>query len=379
MLTLLGVGQVQNSVIREFITTWRTTTSNETITIPTNGNGYNYDITTSDGQTFTNVTGNQVITFAVAGDYDVRISGDFPSIFINNGYLNKDKIIDIKQWGSIAWGSFQNSFFGCSNLVSSFTDAPNLKNVTNARRMFSDATSFNNDLSAWDVSNVTDMQEMFDNASSFTSDLSAWNVSSVTRMTRMFDNALLFNSDLSAWNLSSSTNTSFMFTNAESFTSDLSSWNVSSVTNMRNMFQNALLFNSDLSSWNVSSVIVFGSMFDNASSFTSDLSSWNISNANNMTDMFSNITLSTLNYDAILVGWEAILQSFYPNGSGYTPTISISFGNSQYTGGGSAETARASLISNFNWTITDGGEAPEFLLESDNGFLLQEDGSKMII
>jgi hypothetical protein len=39
-----------------FITTWRTTTTNETITIPTAGRGYNYNIITSDGQEFTGVT-----------------------------------------------------------------------------------------------------------------------------------------------------------------------------------------------------------------------------------------------------------------------------------------------------------------------------------
>jgi hypothetical protein len=50
-----------------------------------------------------------------------------------------------------------------------------------------------------------------------------------------------------------------------------------------------------------------------------------------------------------------VLDTTFPGGAGYTPTISISFGGSQYTGGGAAATARASLINNFNWTITDGG------------------------
>ena len=78
-----------------FITTWRTTSANETITIPTDeGSGYNYDISTSDGQTFTGVTGNQAITFATAGDYDVSISGDFPRIYINNNATNKVKLIN---------------------------------------------------------------------------------------------------------------------------------------------------------------------------------------------------------------------------------------------------------------------------------------------
>jgi len=74
-----------------------------------------------------------------------------------------------------------------------------------------------------------------------------------------------------------------------------------------------------------------------------------------MLSMFVNITLSTTNYDAILIYWENELQTAFPNGVGYTPTISITFGGSQYTGGGTAATARASLINNFNWTIIDGG------------------------
>ena len=39
-------------------------------------------------------------------------------------------------------------------------------------------SSFNGDLSSWDVSNVTSMVRMFAQASSFNGDLSSWNVSS---------------------------------------------------------------------------------------------------------------------------------------------------------------------------------------------------------
>ena len=49
-------------------------------------------------------------------------------------------------------------------------------------RMFNGATSFNGDLSAWDVSAVTNMISMFYNANAFNGDLSAWDVSAVTDM-----------------------------------------------------------------------------------------------------------------------------------------------------------------------------------------------------
>ena len=57
--------------------------------------------------------------------------------------------------------------------------------------MFSWATAFNADISAWDTSSVTDMAQMFDGFSemSFNADISAWDTSSVTDMDRMFSNA----------------------------------------------------------------------------------------------------------------------------------------------------------------------------------------------
>lgn len=286
----------------EFVTTWRTTTASETITIPTVGTGYNYDIVTSDGQTFTGETGDKTITFATAGDYDVRISGDFPRIYFNNGG-DKDKLIDIKQWGNIAWTSMSAAFYGCSNLVGSFTDAPDLSSVTNMSLMFYGASSFNQNIGSWDVSSVNNMYGMFYGASSFNQPLN-WDVSNVTSMSRMFYSA-------------------------SSFDQPIGNWDVSSVTNMSDMFRWATSFNQPLN--------------------------WDVSSVTNMFAMFNSVTLSTTNYDSILVDWEAYLQAAFPGGTGYTPTISISFGGSKYTLGSAAATARQSLIDNFNWTIVDGG------------------------
>ena len=123
------------------------------------------------------------------------------------------------------------------------------------------------------------------------------------------------------------------------------------------MLRNQTNYNEDLSSWNVSNVTDMANTFFGSTSFDQNLSYWDIANVTNFTNFSRNITFSTSNYDAILIGWEATLQAAFPNGSGYTPSISINFGNSEYTGGGAAATARASLINNFNWTITDGGIA----------------------
>ncbi|WP_205959915.1 BspA family leucine-rich repeat surface protein [Flammeovirga aprica] len=163
-------------------------------------------------------------------------------------------IKDVAQWGSSKFESFYETFANCEKL-NSFTahDTPDLTSVTYMASMFSGATSFNGDLSEWEVSSVTDMTAMFSEATSFNGDLSSWEVSSVTDMTSMFSGATSFNGDLSEWEVSSVTDMTSMFSGATSFNGDLSSWDVSSVTSMYKMFSNSGLstenYDNLLSSW----------------------------------------------------------------------------------------------------------------------------------
>ena len=138
------------------------TSAADQFTIPTNGTGYNYDISTSDGQSISGATGNTTITFPSPGSYTVSITGDFPTINFNNTG-DKLKLTNISNWGSIAWSTFNDAFYGCSNLTITATDVPNVSAVTDFFFAFHTCTSLSGsfDCSSWDLSSVNNIGYMF--------------------------------------------------------------------------------------------------------------------------------------------------------------------------------------------------------------------------
>ena len=85
-------------------------------------------------------------------------------------------------------------------------------------------TTFDGDISNWNVSNVTNMQSMFDHCkySGNNGDISDWDVSSVKDMKYMFAYSK-FNGDISDWNVSKVTDTESMFLSSK-FIGDISKW-----------------------------------------------------------------------------------------------------------------------------------------------------------
>lgn len=180
---------------------------NATFVIPTSGS-YTYDyiatwtlvsdpsVTGSES----GLTGTSTITFPSGGQYDIEITGLFPAMEFGKFSTDPAKVIGIMQWGSNTWQSMSRMFYGCSNLsLYLATDQPDLSEVTIMSSTFQNTTSFNGDISGWDVSGVTNMILMFAGAASFNADLSGWDVSNVTNMDVMFDGATSFNRDLSGW------------------------------------------------------------------------------------------------------------------------------------------------------------------------------------
>ena len=92
------------------------------------------------------------------------------------------------------------------------TSALSYPQVTKTNQLFRGTTSFNGDLSRWDVGQVTNMSAMFEDATSFNGDLSSWDVGQVTRMHGTFSGASSFNRQLGgAWSGSTAVGRTGMF------------------------------------------------------------------------------------------------------------------------------------------------------------------------
>ena len=317
---------VNNVIDVPFITTWETTMANEAITIPVENEfelTHNYNIDWGDGSTEEGITGNATHTYVNAGAYQVSITGDFPTInFGSSNAENRAKIQSIDQWGEIEWQQLRAAFIGCSNLTYTALDNPDLSRVDNLSLMFSNATSFNGDLSGWNLSTVTRTSSMFEDATSFNGNISTWDMSNVTDVRFMFGGATSFNGDLSDWNLSSATSTAAMFSDATSFNGDISNWNMSNITDMSFMFSGATSFNRNIGNWDLSSATNLNEMFQGATSFNQDISGWSVGSVIGMRLMFSGA--SSFNQD--ISGWDVSsvtsMQAMFSRASSFNQDIS---------------------------------------------------------
>ena len=271
-----------------FVTTWQTTAPGETIRLPVDGSDMTVDW--GDGTMDTGLSGWKTHTYDVAGNHTVSVSGGLERI--NPAVLtDPHKLVSIDQWGDIRWTSMNSAFDGATNMVYRATDAPDLSGVTDMSFMFHLASSFNGNISGWNVSSVTDMSGMFQHATSFNQPLDGWDVSRVTLMISMFQDARSFNQPLNGWNVSSVTNMNHMFRDVPRFNQHLDSWDVSKVVHMNSMFRGAASFNGNVSGWDVGRVTDMSRMFQENpeigdSAFNQPLDSWNVSSVSDMSYMF---------------------------------------------------------------------------------------------
>lgn len=240
-----------------FISQWdMTLTETNTLVFPLFRYGtYDFTIDWGDGTVESKTYFEASHTYSTAAIYNVTVTGRCEGFGFgwSHDENNEKNLIDIIQWGDVKLNNSPYKFGNCINLTGfSATDAPDLEGVTNVSFMFAYATSFNDDISDWDISDVTDVSAMFCEASLFNQDISDWDTSNVTRMTSLFYKAGVFNQNISDWDTSNVLNMSSMFSDASSFTNGgnpagLESWIIKDGCDQSSMFDGVPL--SPLPSW----------------------------------------------------------------------------------------------------------------------------------
>lgn len=267
-----------------------------------------------DGTNSTGVNGDNTHVYAASGIYTVKIESRlFGGIYFNNGG-DKAKITKITSFGRGVIRSLATSFYGCSSLTA--IDDPTLITIaTDATNIFR-GCSLLSTIPNINFSKVTSAFAAF--AFMPVTTVPLFDFSKVTNAQSAFygDTAL---TTVPLFDLSKVTNASYMFYQCSKLTT-VPLFNLSSVTNAQ-------------------------SMFDQCAALTT-VPLFNLSNCTNATNMFLGVTLTTQSYSDFLINLATL-----PLKSG----VSFHGGNSKYNVAGGV--ARAYLVSNFGWTITDGGAA----------------------
>ena len=168
----LPISQMGVAINTDFVSTWRTATNNETITVPTrSGFAYECDVDWGDGNVEI-MSGYDdakwTHAYVDSGDYEVTIEGTFETFYFNNAG-DKLKLISISNLGFVGWASFEKAFYGCTSLNSVTGDA-DTSLVTSMYKMFQGCSSMTTApaTATWDTSLVTSMSFMFCGCNSMT-------------------------------------------------------------------------------------------------------------------------------------------------------------------------------------------------------------------
>jgi hypothetical protein len=323
---------------------------------------YNATIEWGDGSTSTITTFNDTDlthVYSVGGVYQIKISGSLPWIYYQNSGDVK-KLISINQWGILPFTSFDRSFSGCSNLDILATDVPDFSVIKAMGGAFSNCTSLTNfPFAGADFSNVIEWNQSglsaFYNCTSLTSiDMTGMlmNTTNSYTFTNQFQSCTNLTSVIgfNTLNFSKCTNIGDTFRSSGLTSIDMSGMDFSSCTSfIRLFFSCTNLDYGDFTDITLNSIgnINIQQVFNGlGTSNLIGLDTWNIEKVNIFNSFMNGTTITTTEYDKILIAWDSqdVVNGLYVN-----------FGSSKYTLGSAAATARAGLIANDLWTITDGG------------------------
>ena len=339
-----------------FITTW--TSADGQITLPlVGGETYNFNYRV-DGGSWTNHTSNSLTISGLptTGTRTLEIdpiNDGLPRLLFNNSG-DRLKLESIEQWGSNAYDQVVASFYGCENMVINASDQPNLLSLSNNNLsgMFRNCDSIidgSNLILEVNTATTCSMFRVFRDCSNMTkSPILKGKFRTVgSAGGGAYQNCTnLREIDATYWDLSNNTNCTLAFfgCNNLSAITGIENWVMTSTTTTQQMFQSCFEWNTDLNDWDTQSLSNISNMFFNATSYDQSFSGWNVSNITNATGFLTGFDISTSNYESTLISWGA---QAVQNG------VTIDFENSVNSSLDS-KNAKAKLIFDNSWTITDG-------------------------
>jgi hypothetical protein len=268
-----------------------------------------------DGTNSMGVNGDNTHVYAASGVYTVKIESMLFGGISFNDLGDKAKITKITSFGRGVIRSLATSFFGCSSLTA-IDDLTLITIATDATNIFRGCSL---------LPTIPDI-----NFSKVTSVFAAFGFMPALTTVPLFDFSKVTNAQSAFYGDTALTTVPLL--------------NLSNCTITRSMFDQCTALTT-VPLLNLSKVTDATNMFRNCTSLTTipllDLSSVTIA-----TNMFLGCTLTTTSYSDFLINLATQpLQSgvsFHGGSSKYNPAAAI---------------ARAYLVSNFGWTITDGGAA----------------------
>lgn len=195
---------------------------------------YDYYVDWGEGGAEEHITtaGNHSHTYASSGTYQIKIKGIFPQIYFNNAG-DKAKLITIDNWGNIKWSSMLNAFYGCSNMQGNWIDCPNMTTASfSCQGMFANCSSFNQSVANFNTAAVTNMGYMFYGCSAFNQSVANFNTAAVKNMSCMFSGCSAFNQSVANFNTAAVTSMSYMFSGCSAFKQSLATFSLASATNL---------------------------------------------------------------------------------------------------------------------------------------------------
>jgi hypothetical protein len=322
--------------------------ASDTFILPLQNTTNNFVIDWGDGSSETVTTVTSVIhTYASGGTYQISFDGSFSGIKFNNTG-DKLKFSSIDSWGTNQWLNMEFAFYGCSNMIGTYTDSPDISLVPSMRDVFRGCSEFNSPFNV-DTSNISErfgLWGMFTNCLKFNQPIhiNGASIPPTGIMSNLFAGCRELNSLITFSNMMNLEQVQGMFNQCLIFNQPVD-FGPNGFSTASSLFANCQLFNQDVSGFQTSTWTNMISLFAGCSLLDPDVSGWDISSLQNANIAFTNSGLSTANYDSLLVAWDGQGTSF----------VTLNASPTQYSAGAPA-TARANMIDR-GWAISDGGQA----------------------